>query len=419
MASVDLAPSLAAPVQPAPPTHRHGRLALHRSLRWGAASIAVVALASGAFFWTRAPAPPSVSYQTAALDRGPIVARVTASGTLSALVTVNVGSQISGRVDSLHADFGSRVSQGQVIATIDPALFRAAVAEAKANHEVALAAGVRAQAERVNAERQYARARALSAQGVMTGADLDASEAALGVARANEVSARAAAGQARAVLDQAQLNLHYTTIISPIAGVVLSRNVDVGQTVAATLQAPVLFTIAQDLAHMQVDTSVAEGDIGKVQSGMSARFTVDAYPGRSFTGRIRQVRDNAQSIQNVVTYDAVIDVENSEYLLKPGMTANVSVEYQRRDDALRAPNAALRFRPDLTLRNAMEKDGGSPLSVGAAVGERIIWLLEGGRARAKLIRAGITDGTWTEVTGGELQPGESAIVEAAVQKRGS
>jgi HlyD family secretion protein len=419
MASVDVAPSLPLPAHPEPRVNGHSRRALRRALRWGAASIALVALASGAFFWTRAPAPPGVSYQSAALDRGPIVARVTASGTLSALVTVNVGSQISGRVASLHADFGSRVSHGQVIATIDPALFRASVAQAKANHEVAIAAGVRAQAERVNAERQYARAQALAAQGVMTGADLDASEAALGVARANEVSARAAVGQARALLDQAELNLRYTTILSPIDGVVLSRNVDVGQTVAATLQAPVLFTIAQDLAHMQVDTSVAEGDIGKVQSGMSARFSVDAYPGRSFTGRIRQVRDNAQSIQNVVTYDAVIDVENTDYLLKPGMTANVSVEYQRRDDALRVANAALRFRPDLATRSAMEKDGGMPLSVSAAVGERVLWLLEGGHARAKLIQVGITDGSWTEVTGGDVRPGDSAIIEAAVQKRGS
>ncbi|HEU4582744.1 MAG TPA: efflux RND transporter periplasmic adaptor subunit [Polyangiaceae bacterium] len=415
MASVDLAPNLPVPALPEPRATQQGR----RALRWGAVSITLVALASGAYLWTRAPAPPSVSYQTAQLDRGPIVARVTASGTLSALVTVNVGSQISGRVASLHADFGSRVSQGQVIASIDPALFRAAVAQAQANHEVALAARARAQAERVNAERQYARSQALSAQGVLSGADLDASEAALGVARANEVSARAAVGQARAALDQAELNLSYTTIVSPIAGVVLSRNVDVGQTVAATFQAPVLFTIAQDLAHMQVDTSIAEADIGKLQSGMSAHFTVDAYPGRNFTGRIRQVRDNAQTIQNVVTYDAVIDVENNDYLLKPGMTANVTVEYQRRDDALRAPNAALRFRPDLATRNAMEKDGGSPLSVSATIGERVIWLLEGGQARAKLIRAGITDGTWTEVTGGDVQAGESAIIEAAVQRRGS
>jgi HlyD family secretion protein len=419
MASVDVAPSLPVSAHSEPGANGHNRRALHRTLRWSAAAIAVAANATGTLLWTRTPAPPSVSYQTVALDRGPIVARVTASGTLSALVTVNVGSQISGRVDSLHADFGSRVSQGRVIATIDPALFRAAVAQAKANHEVAVASGLRAQAERVNAERQYARAQALSAQGVMTGADLDASEAALGVARANEVSAHAAVGQARAVLDQAELNLHYTTIVSPIAGIVLSRNVDVGQTVAATLQAPVLFTIAQDLAHMQVDTSIAEGDIGKVQSGMSAHFTVDAYPGRSFAGRIRQVRDNAQSIQNVVTYDAVIDVENADYLLKPGMTANVNVEYQQRDDALRAPNAALRFRPDLATRSAMEKDGGSPLSVSPSLGERVLWLLEGGRARAKLIHAGITDGTWTEVTGGDVQAGESAIIEAAVQKRGS
>jgi len=309
------------------------------------------------------------------------------------------------------------VREGQVVATLDPALFRAAVAQASANHTVALVSVQRAAAERVNAERQYERARALVGEGVLARAELDTSEAALAVATANEAAARASVGQARAVREQAELNLRYTTIVSPIAGVVISRNVDVGQTVAATLQAPVLFTIAQDLARMQVDTSVAEADIGKLQAGMAARFTVDAYPGRRFEGRIRQIRDNAQSVQNAVTYNAVIDVDNGVLLLKPGMTANVIVEYQRREAALRMPNAALRFRPDLATRALMERGGAAPLDVSAGPGERVVWLLEEGRPRPTLLQIGITDGMWTEVTGGNARPGASAIVEAIAQKR--
>lgn len=421
MAVLDASRSLplAAPPQAARRPLTRGGPGLRRSARWAAALVVLSSLAAAALLWLRAPQAPAVSYQTAALDRGPIVARVTASGTLSALVSVNVGSQVSGRIATLHADFGSRVSEGQVVATLDPAFFRAAVAQAQANHRVALAAVTRTAAERVNAERQYARARALAAEGVLTRAELDTSEAAVAVAAANEDSARASVGQARALLDQAQLNLRYTTIVSPIAGVVISRNVDVGQTVAATLQAPVLFMIAQDLAHMQVDTSVAEADIGKLQPGMAARFTVDAHPGRGFEGRIRQIRDNAQSVQNVVTYNAVIDVDNVGLLLKPGMTANVTVEHQRRDAALRVPNAALRFRPDLATRTLMERQDGSRPGVSAGPGERVLWLLEAGRARPTLIQVGITDGTWTEVTRGDVQPGSSAIVEAIAQKRDS
>lgn len=422
MASLDASQSLPLPGFPAPPQQvqaplRRARPALRRRAGWAVALLTLAALGVAGLLWLRAPEAPPISYQTRVLDRGPIVARITASGTLSALVSVNVGSQVSGRIAALHADFGSRVSEGQIVATLDPAFFRAAVAQAKANHTVATAAVARAAAERLNAERQWARARALAAEGVSTRADLDAAEAAVAVAAANEASARAGVEQARALLDQAKLNLRYTTIASPISGVVISRNVDVGQTVAATLQAPVLFTIAQDLAHMQVDTSIAEADIGKLQPGMAARFSVDAYPGRSFEGRIRQIRDNAQSVQNVVTYNAVIDVNNVGLLLKPGMTANVTVEYQRRDTALRVPNAALRFRPDLATRTLIERQGGSALGVSVGVGERLLWLLQDGHAHARLIRVGISDGTWTEVTGGDVLPGSIAIVDAVARER--
>jgi HlyD family secretion protein len=387
------------------------------TLRLGWLALALAIVSAVGVLWLRAPKAPALRYETSPLEVGTVAARVTATGTLSALVTVNVGSQVSGRIESLRADFGTRVSQGQMIATIEPALFRAAAAQARANHGVALATLERALAEQVNAERQFGRARALSADGVMSVADLDTSEAALGVARANAGSARANVAQAQGALDQAQLNLRYTTIVSPIDGVVISRNVDVGQTVAATLQAPVLFTIARDLRRMQVNTSVAEADIGKIRAGMPAIFSVDAYPGRTFQGTIRQVRDNAQTVQNVVTYDAVIDVDNPDYLLKPGMTANVKVEYQRRDGVLRVSNAALRFRPDPTTQALMAKEAGLNLPLPTtAPQERLLWLVSSGRPRLASIQVGISDGTWTEITASEAQSGDSAIVEALPRK---
>jgi HlyD family secretion protein len=348
---------------------------------------------------------PAPRYRTVAIGRGPIAAKVTANGTLSALVTVSVGSQVSGRIESLQADFGSAVRRGQVIATLDPALFRAAAAQAQANHRAALAALTRARAQAENAARQAARAAALQAEGVMTSADHDTAEAAARVAAADVDVARANVAQTLAAREQAELNLRYTTILSPIDGVVLSRNVDVGQTVAATLQAPTLFTIARDLTHMQVDTSVPEADVGKIRASMPVSFSVDSYPGQVFTGTVRQLRDNAQTVQNVVTYDAVVDVDNSALLLKPGMTASVSFTYAQSPDALRVPNPALRFQPSPSLLAASA--GREP-----ARGERALWLLRGEAAERVLVQVGLSDGEWTELLTAEVHAGDRAIVEA-------
>ena len=350
-------------------------------------------------------------FRTIRADRGPIAARVTANGALSALVTVSVGSQVSGRIESLQADFGSAVRKGQVIATLEPSLFRAAAAQAAANHRAAEAALERASAQLENAARQQERATALRGEGVMTGADDDAARAALRVARADVEVARANVAQTRAVRDQAELNLRYTTIVSPIDGVVLSRNVDVGQTVAATLQAPTLFTIARDLTQMQVDTNVPEADVGKIRVGMPVTFSVDSYPDRAFDGVVRQLRDNAQTIQNVVTYDAVVDVDNPRLLLKPGMTAIVSFTYRETADALRVPNAALRFQPDAALLASSEPRA-TPVR---GRDERTLWLLHAGTPRAVNVRVGITDGTTTEVLSGDVHPGDEAIVEALAE----
>lgn len=397
---------------------RPGRTASHSgrtksALSWGAGLLSLLSVVALVWHLASARAEPAVRYQTLAVDRGTIAAKVTATGTLSALVTVQVGSQVSGRIASLSADFGSHVTKGQVVATIEPSLFRAAAAQARANYRAATASVERTLAEQVNADRQYVRAKALHAQGLMTGAEFDTQEAAVGVARANVVAARASVAQAKAALDQAELNVRYATIVSPIDGVVISRNVDVGQTVAATLQAPTLFTIAQDLARMQVDTSVAEADIGKVREGMPVSFTVDAYPGRTFKGTVRQVRDNAVTLQNVVTYDAVIDFDNAERLVKPGMTANVTLTYARKENVLRISNVALRYKPDAAVQAAMSK-GVAALSAGP--NERIVWLLEAGRARQARVRIGISDGTWTEVAGGDVRAGDAAIIDASLAK---
>jgi HlyD family secretion protein len=357
--------------------------------------------------WLRRAPEPLVRYETVAVDRGPIAASVTATGTVSALVTVLVGSQVSGRIDALYADFESPVTKGQKIAAIEPTFFRAAVLQAKANFVSAEAAVDRARAHVVQSEKDLTRAKALLAEGIVSRAEFDAADATALAANADETAARAGVSQARAALEQAELNLRYTTIVSPIDGIVISRNVDVGQTVAAALQAPTLFTIAQDLTRMQVDTNVAEADVGKIRAGMSVSFTVDAHPTRSFNGVVRQVRDNATTIQNVVTYDAVIDVDNSERLLKPGMTASVTFVYATREDTLRLPNAALRFRPDPAVLSAIHASPGQ-----TRPDERTIWILRGDRPSAQVVRTGIADNASTEVITEALHPGDRVVIEA-------
>src|SRR5690242_2777614 len=317
-------------------------------------AIALTAAGGGVFAWTRNAKPAAPKFETVKVDQGRIVARVTATGTLSALVTVQVGSQVSGRIQQLFADFNSQVKKGQVIAKIDPELFKAAVEQAKANYTAAKGNLEKAQAQAVDADRQYERAKALAEKQLIATADRDTAESTAAAARAQVAASQGAVAQANASMHQAEVNLEYSTIKSPIDGVVISRSVDVGQTVAASLQAPTLFTIAEDLGKMQVDTSVAEADVGKLRPDMPATFLVDAYPQERFRGRVRQIRNAPQTVQNVVTYDAVIDVDNPDLKLKPGMTANVTFVFAEKNDVVRVPNAALRFRPpsDLTTRSA-------------------------------------------------------------------
>jgi HlyD family secretion protein len=445
-------------------------------------------------------------YMTAKVERGNVEVTVSATGTVQAVTTVLVGSQVSGTVQWLGADFNSQVKRGQVIARLDPAIFQAQVDNARASVQNNQAAIVAAQADIVNQqanikatqanvevnrvqrddamalvkryqelknvipsrdiESAQATANAAAARYEQAVAQVGQVQAALAQSRAKVDQAKAALAQAVAQLSQQQANLDHSIISSPIDGVVVSRSVDVGQTVAASLQAPTLFTIANDLTKMQVLASIDEADVGQIKQGIKANFSVDAFPGETFIGEITQLRLNAQSLQNVVTYSAVIDVANPELKLRPGMTANITIPVARRDDVLTVPNAALRFNPTLSdkeqqaLREKMDErrkerdserqsqnnnqsgaqpnaqgqppaaqdqqtgrprdgqaaqgQGNQPNSGGAGgsqqrQGQRV-WVMVGDKQiEPRYVRTGLTNGRVTEIVSGDLKEGETII----------
>jgi HlyD family secretion protein len=326
---------------------------------------------------------------------------------------VQVGSQVSGRIQKLLVDFNSPVKKGQVIATIDRALFLAAVEQARANVAAATGNLVKARAQALDSRRQSERAQELAGRKLIAPADRDTAQANADAAAAAVAAAEGAVAQARAALHQAEINLAYTTIVSPTDGVVISRSVDVGQTVAASLQTPTLFVIAEDLRKMQVDTSVAEADVGRLRPGMPASFTVDAYPTERFKGTVRQIRNAPQTVQNVVTYDAVIDVDNPELKLKPGMTANATFVYADRVGVLRVPNAALRFRPSpaLVLAAGGPRGGQTTGAAEERPDARVVWVLRDGRPTRVRLVVGMTDGSFTEVVAGDLAEGDALITD--------
>ena len=303
------------------------------------------ALAGGIWAIKRGTADPPISFRTVRLDRGPVEQAVTATGSVSAVVTVQVGSQVSGVIAKLGADFNSHVKEGQIIAQIDPTRFKAALDQADASLKAALASEVRADVSLRQAKLDRDRAQALVNRQVLGAADLDLALSKYDQALADQAQAVATVAQARASLGAARVDLERTTIRAPISGTVLQRAVDVGQTVAASLQAPVLFTIAQDLSRMEVHAAIDEADVGKIKEDQPATFTVDAYPGEAFRATIFQIRSQPNVLQNVVTYDAVVRFDNPDSKLRPGMTATVRVISLHKDDVLRVPNAALRFKP--------------------------------------------------------------------------
>jgi HlyD family secretion protein len=416
------------------------RMSWLKSTKFWGVVVLVLAMAGGtAYLVKRRSAKPKVQWETSAVDRGRITARVTATGTLSALVTVQVGSQVSGSILKLYADFNSTVKKGQVIAKIDPRLFQAALENARANYAQAKATLDKDKVVAKFADRQFKRQGPLAKESLIAVSDLDTAESTAGSSMAQVEADRANVKQALAILHQAEVNLALTNIVSPTDGTVISRNVDVGQTVAASLQAPILFVIAEDLRKMQVDTSVAEADVGKLRAGMQATFTVDAFPGEPFKGAVRQIRNAATTVQNVVTYDAVIDVDNSDLRLRPGMTANITFVFANKDDVLRVTNAALRFRPSADLMSALKlemphghrsgsdgapggpslRPGGPARAGGSPKGDeapdrRTVWVLRDDLPSPIRIKTGTTDGTRTEVVEGALQVGDLIISDATL-----
>src|SRR5437773_3058051 len=329
--------------------------------------IAAVGAGAGAYYLRRGG--PEIGVVTAPITRGDIVDAVGATGTLQAVTTVQVGSQVSGNISYLGADFNSIVKKGQVIARLDPSLFEAQLQQARANLGQSQANLTKAQSDLdrtkvmlTDAQQKYTRAKELAAKSLLPQSDLDAAQTAVDSAQAMLASqqatvaqATAAVTQSQASVNQTQVNLDHTIIAAPIDGIVTQRNVDVGQTVAASMQAPTLFIIAADLTKMQVNANIDESDVGRIRPAQHVTFRVDAYPTETFEGTVAQIRLQPVVVQNVTTYGTVIDVPNQQLKLKPGMTANVRVEIAKRSDALRIPNAALRFRPSADVFAALNQ----------------------------------------------------------------
>jgi HlyD family secretion protein len=397
---------------------------MKKALLWTLALLVLAGVGYAGWRWRAQHSTVLPTYKTAPVDRRRVVGKVTASGTLSALVTVQVGTQVSGRIQKLFVDYNSQVKKGQIVAKIDPQLIEASVQQGQASYLQAKAGVASALANAQAADKAHARTQALKEQNLAAQADLDTAEANVATTHAAIDAANASLAQAAAQLHQAQVNLSFTNIVSPIDGVVISRSVDVGQTVAASLSAPTLFTIAQDLTKMQVDTNVSEGDVGRLQVGMKTYFTVDSFPGQRFLGTIRQIRNAATTVQNVVTYDAVIDVDNGDLRLRPGMTANVTIVYAERKDVLALSNAALRFRPPPSLagsgaaggatggsRARGPRDGGAAAPADPEAPEvKTVWVLRGGSPERASVHAGLSDGTFTEVLDG-LAEGDQVVVD--------
>ncbi|MGD0265717.1 MAG: efflux RND transporter periplasmic adaptor subunit [Candidatus Methylomirabilota bacterium] len=451
--------------------------------------LAVLVLGGAAGFYWWSDGKGKTSFRTAPVERGDIQSTISATGTLNAVITVQVGTQVSGTIKELMVDYNSRVKKGMLIARIDPATFEAKVNQAKADLESARASVLNQRAAVVKAGADVATARAnvvkadvavkdaqvktnarvrlfqnggisqeelgtakatqdsAQAQLEAAQASLRASQAALDVARAMLAAAEATVLQKQAALAQAQVDLDNSEIRAPVDGVVVARNVDVGQTVAASLQAPTLFLIAQDLTKMQVDTNADEADVGRVALDQEATFTVDSFPGQTFRGRVVQIRQAAQVLQNVVTYDCVVAVGNPELKLMPGMTANVKILVARRENTLLVPNAAFRVRLDgAAPAGSSGPQGGSPagqrgpqgstggrpagppgMSPGrdpdpgargaAEGGQQRVWVLQDGKPVERMVRSGLSDGQKTEVLEG-LKEGEAVIIAMGTGPRG-
>jgi len=427
--------------------------------KWAVAAALAVALGVGVELW-RMHTANAIGYNTVVVERGPIQASITATGTVNAVVDVQVGSQVSGDIKALYADFNTKVKKGQVVALIDPQPFQAQVDQAQATlgsmQSAVLTAGaevVKANADlsgtiaseksvesiaakntanELNAKAQLQRADGLFAAGIISAQDHDSAKAAYDAAMAqgtadvslidaakqtirsaqaqvqvalNQLSSgQAQERQAQAALEQTKINLAHTQITAPVDGTVIARRMDIGQTVAASFAAPTIFEIAQDLTKMQLDTNVDESDIGNISAGQTSTFTVDAYPGTAFQGQVTNVRKAPITTQNVVTYDVVIAVSNPDLKLFPGMTANARIFTAKLDDTLKVPNPVLRLHPTAAVLSQL----GLPP---AQAGKQEIYVLQGGKLQPVTVTLGLSDGKFTAITGGNLQVGEPVVVQ--------
>ncbi len=408
------------------------------------AGIVVIIVAAGIVFgftYLKRNNSNGLQYEKATIDRGTVTALVDTTGTLNPVTIVDIGSQVSGKIENIYVDFNSQVKAGQVLAELEQLNFQTKVQQNEANYSSSLAALEKSKVSLENSRKQYERAKSLFEKELLSFEEFEATETQYFSAKADLQSSEARLEQAKAQLDTSKVDLTYTIIKSPIDGVVINRNVNVGQTVAASFQAPVLFQVANDLTKMQVECSVDEADIGRVKEGQVARFTVDAFPDENFTGVVKQVRYSPEVIQNVVTYTTIVDVENPEMKLRPGMTATISFVVGEAENALRVPNSALRFQPPPEvmqslfeeMRQEMQaKRGQASLSEGQqekrrpqgnfqmsqgsrGMGSRMrdrarVWTQdEEGKLRMVFVRTGVTDNTFTEIAGGELKEGMEVI----------
>jgi HlyD family secretion protein len=369
-----------------------------------------VGVVASAYYSTRKGAPPAVS--TAVVSRGAIVDTVSATGTLQAVTTVTVGTQVSGTVSWLGADFNSVVHRGQVIARLDPSLLEAQLAQSEASLTRATAEVDNAKVQLADAQQKHSRSLELARKELLAQSDLDAAKLAVDTAQARLKSVEAQFVQEEAAVNQTRVNLQHAVIEAPIDGVVIERSVDVGQTVAASLQSPTIFRIAADMTKMQVNANIDESDIGRIAPGQTVTFTVDAYPSETFTGTTTQVRLQPTVLQNVTTYAAIIDVPNPQLKLKPGMTATVSVVVGRRDDVVRIPNAALRFTPSAEVLAAL----GEPNEAASNTDRRDkrVWIYSSDAGiKASTVTLGLTDGQSTELVKGDITPGTAVVTNVS------
>lgn len=374
------------------------------------------AILISAFFLFLAKKPTPV-YKTTRVERGPLISSVSSTGTLNAVTTVQVGTQVSGTIQKLFVDYNSLVKKGEPIAQIDPALFNAQVEQTRGSYLSARAAEEKARVVLKDAERTVERNQRLLREGIVSQSDFDSAETAMDSARAAQRAASASIIQALGAFRQAKTNLTYSTIRSPVDGIVISRNVDVGQTVAASFQTPTLFTIAQDLTKMRIETSVDEADISRIRLGQTARFTVDAYPEITFVGTVTQIRNAPVVTQNVVTYIVEIGVNNQDLKLKPGMTANVNIEVAKKENVLMVPNAALRFVPKNPEGEPVKAANGEarrPIRTGS---QRVYVLAGDKRPHPVAITTGIANSAHVEVVSGGLKENDEVIVDQVQPKK--